>query len=961
MSQNPDFPSQPERLPWLRRDWLLLLLITLLGAALRLYQLGVVPPGFQFDEAFNAIDALQVLEGNRPLFLPANGGREVLYTYFQAGLVTLLGSSVTVFRLASALWGTAAVAATFVLFRRLLARDSRLVASLGALAMAISYWHIHFSHYGIRVITMPVLLSAVFGLFWAATQAATARRRVLYYLFSGTLAGLSVYSNPTGRFTPFVLAAFVAVILWRTPPARRFAPASPLGGLLLAGLAALVVFLPLGITFLRNPEFFFGHASEVSVFAERVTGGRSPLQLLAVNVLHVLGMFTFFGDVEWTHGIAGRPVLDWVIGVPFYMGVVVWAMRLFGRNRRSDPDANALWLLLIWAAVLLAPSVLSEAAPNYSRTLPSLPATLLPVGLGLAWLVRLEWPRRWMGYTLAGALLATSLVITVRDYFVRYPQMREVYYAYDVDKLDALEILRGRQQTAQVYFSPLWAEHTPVRFMRSGSGIKTLDTADTLVLPAAGGAVFAFTGEEGARAKQFAGLWPGQQVEVIRDKYDKPLLHIVSLDPEKASTWPAGYAPQEEMSAAFDDAPTLLGMQASDGGVVTLFWRSETPTRRSLTSFVHLIDVDGVRLAQADKLPGNSTYPTYLWSPGERVMDRSYPELLDPCAGGESVRAVAGWYEYEANGARRTRVGAPGDSALAGSMTLPVRPLSGEALPPVVLDSAMGDITLLGYALRGNEALQPGSPFAVDLYVRANADMHALPAQLLFGDETGEAAFGETLLAPTQTIEAGESFCQRLRLRVPRQDAAGDAQVDWDPANITLLLRVESAGVEQMSAPIGPLSLVENSRIFTSTATGPALAEFGGALALSAAGADLEGEQSVTVSLAWQALDTPRYRLLAFVHVLSPDGQVVAQSDLPPGGLPANHRLPGEFFDDKRTLPLPAGLAPGTYRVIAGLYDELSLARLAALDGTGARLPDDVIEIARFVLPGDGAAMVAMK
>jgi len=61
---------------WSRLDWAILMGLTLLAALLRFYKLGVIPPGFQFDEAYNALDAAGVLEGQRPLFLPLNGGRE---------------------------------------------------------------------------------------------------------------------------------------------------------------------------------------------------------------------------------------------------------------------------------------------------------------------------------------------------------------------------------------------------------------------------------------------------------------------------------------------------------------------------------------------------------------------------------------------------------------------------------------------------------------------------------------------------------------------------------------------------------------------------------------------------------------------------------------------------------------------------------------------------------------------
>src|SRR5690606_35118889 len=113
------------------RDWWIVLGITLLAGALRFYQLGVVPPGPQFDEAFNAIDAVQVVAGNRPLFLPANGGREVLYTDYQAAIGTLTGRfALYTLRLASALAGTLTVPAVYVLVRSLFRRHSQLLATL---------------------------------------------------------------------------------------------------------------------------------------------------------------------------------------------------------------------------------------------------------------------------------------------------------------------------------------------------------------------------------------------------------------------------------------------------------------------------------------------------------------------------------------------------------------------------------------------------------------------------------------------------------------------------------------------------------------------------------------------------------------------------------------------------------------------------------------------------------------
>ena len=83
---------------------------------------------------------------------------------------------------------------------------------------------------------------------------------------------------------------------------------------------------------------------------------------------------------------------------------------------------------------MLLPSVLSEAAPNYSRTLPSLPATFVAAGLGLTWIVTYAWPVRWLGPAIAATILLFSTGSTIYDYFVRFAQSEEVYYLYDARK-----------------------------------------------------------------------------------------------------------------------------------------------------------------------------------------------------------------------------------------------------------------------------------------------------------------------------------------------------------------------------------------------------------------------------------------------------------------------------------------------------------------------------------------------
>ncbi|MCX6019330.1 MAG: hypothetical protein NTZ50_12675, partial [Chloroflexi bacterium] len=93
----------------LRRS-LPLLLIMLIGAALRLCHIGALPPGLYHDEAFYGLDAAGVLNGNLAIWFPANNGREGLFIYLLAASVAALGHTALALRLTAALIGIATIA-----------------------------------------------------------------------------------------------------------------------------------------------------------------------------------------------------------------------------------------------------------------------------------------------------------------------------------------------------------------------------------------------------------------------------------------------------------------------------------------------------------------------------------------------------------------------------------------------------------------------------------------------------------------------------------------------------------------------------------------------------------------------------------------------------------------------------------------------------------------------------------
>jgi len=125
------------------------------------------------------------------------------------------------------------------------------------------------------------------------------------------------------------------------------------------------------------------------------------------------------------------------------------------------------------------------------------------------------------------------------------------------------------------------------------------------------------------------------------------------------------------------------------------------------------------------------------------------------------------------------------------------------------------------------------------------------------------------------------------------------------------------------------------------------LATFGGALQLAGAQVAID-DQALTATLDWRVLGAPEEPLAAFVHVYNAAGELVAQSDGPPGDGLAPQALwqPGDGLQDTRRIDLPA-VMPGAYSVAVGVYRTAGGARLAA-EADGQPLPDDVLMVDTF-------------
>ncbi|MBN1483787.1 MAG: glycosyltransferase family 39 protein [Chloroflexia bacterium] len=394
-----------------RGEWLLLGGLALLALLLRLPRLGTIPFVISGDEASMGIEALHVLEGSlRTPFSTGWLSHPTLYFFLMAGPLALLGRNAWGLRLLSPLVGSATIPVLYLLARRLF---DRRVALAGALLLAASHLHIHFSRLAINNIYDPLWGLLAFLFFFRGLQ----QNRRIDWALSGLALGLSQYFYMGGRLLPVILAIYLGLRLWQRPIRleRLWTPLAALGSTFLLTLA------PLLRSFLRHPENFMARIRMVGIIqsgwlqSEPQVTGKSALELLWLQFRKSILAFNYTLDpTSWY--AADIPYLDFVSAIFFVLGLV-FLLRYWRRR-------GFLWLnAWFWPAVLIG-GMLIENPPSSPRFVIFTPAVCLIAALGLIHCLDLlaeltGLPAHWARLLLV-LLLLLALGLNLHYYFFQY-------------------------------------------------------------------------------------------------------------------------------------------------------------------------------------------------------------------------------------------------------------------------------------------------------------------------------------------------------------------------------------------------------------------------------------------------------------------------------------------------------------------------------------------------------------
>jgi 4-amino-4-deoxy-L-arabinose transferase-like glycosyltransferase len=955
-----------------REELLILLAIFAIAVFLRLYDLDSVPPALTYDEAANGLDAIEVAEGRQhPVFFHANSGREPLFIYLQAVTVLIFGANPITLRLPAVVIGVLTVPATYLLIRAMFMhkgpKEARWIATLTSFWLTISYYHLNFSRMGLTMVPLPLLQTCAFYVWWLGRRSGKAWQ----FGLAGALLGLCLYTYPASRFLPVFLIVFLALSWLR----RSLTFAFEGRNVTLFVTAFVLILVPLVGYFISHPEDFLWRAGQVSLFNAEVNEGNFP-RALAANLLKTSGMFNVYGDDNYPiSNLSGRPIFDIPSSILFLIGVGISLKKTLTRKPSASPAGTEVspepyLFALLWAAVMLLPTVLSSSAPNFHRTIGVIPIVFVFPALGLLAL----WHRVCGGsrtrqrvfFALALILFSFSAYSTFYDYFVVWAKDINTHYAFDCDEADIAGYINRQAVQHRVYTAPIFRSHATAAFYTRGSRFKSFEAVNCTVIPLGldRDAIYVFPPWD-----PFAFSQLSQSLDSIALAEDllgcggNPLLTVYRLKAGTLSqeTWHSAdqaslpfLSPQHRSSTTLEggiefQGYTLEGSQTQPGQPIhlNLFWHATTKVKQDYMVFVHLVDEEGRLWGQWDGPPCNGSYLTSIWEKDELIIDRyPYNLSLRPEAPPGRYQIKVGLYSLITGERLKVldRAGNPqGQEIVLTSIQVDEpRSLSAKHISPQhpLKKQITPDLNLLGYDLAAEE-VERGGNIRLALYWKALQDIshnYTILLQLARDSQlTTEMQYQPFAgLYPTSRWEEGDTFRDEYLLPI---------SLDADPGTHTVSVSVlDDMGRSQGQANLGSVEIAAKQRHFEMpNPQHPMHINLDGKITFL--GYDLRAQEInvgevLNLTLYWQAQKRMGKSYTVFTHLLDTQNQIWGQKDSIPvsGNYPTTDWWEGEVVVDEYEIPLRTDAPAGEYRIEIGIYDAMTGERLSVFTRQGQRL-----------------------
>ncbi len=923
-------------------------------AAFGLYTLRLDAQSLWYDEAVSAWLASMSLPDL--VRWTAHDIQPPLYYVLLHAWMRGVGTSEWALRFFSAWWGVLVVALGAALARRL--TRSRVAATLAAVLFTLAPWNVYYSQEA-RMYTVFVALALALAWVDISTREEGGWR---WWSLWGVLGLALLYTHYFGLFLLIAFSLWtgytrlrhgnlagpthrIPASLWRTFRAAVRPLLLP-WGIILGGY---LPWLPFLITRFREDASYWGGTLKVGEALRHwwvhMTLG-APETFLEVEAVRWLPLFIAVTVAEVLGVSGGRRVpgersagegqemnlritlgwlLTWFLLPP--MGILLLAYR--------SPKFNPRYLMLVypaWILLLVLPLARGRVPHGRGRVTrlvlrsPAfLPLLLIPLFIraDLAWFTDPAFTkpdfRGAIAYIRAHraadepVLLISGHMRPVFDYYApdipRYPLP-------DIEVLDVTQVL-GFDVASEIN-----------RAIAGASGVWLLLWQDEVVDPM--GVVpylLSYAGEEDRSIPN--AFWHVR----VRHFVLPPDARVPEVPPVARSS-----------RANWANVVELLGYtQHTDR--VALFFRPLQGINEDLHLHMEVWDDAGFLWGQADARPGPYVYPTTRWQPGNVVLGLHPIPLINGTPAGTYTLRVRLYSERQPNGLDvLDAAGNPTgkdvllpDIAVLRPRPLPPSEVEEQEFPP--LPPARGATDVVTYSLTAVAAdwptldavrvwppppWEPGQRVYAQLrwrFARAPRDREVFTLALMaegIRHRLVIAQFGAGEVEAGAWPRGARLFAQ-VRFRVPR---------DVTPGTWTLAVEVRARDTDvQAVQEIARVNIQPSQRVFdVPRVTYPTGVVFGDVMRL--VGVDMDPQAfrpgaTVPITLTWQSVQEVDISYTAFVHLLGPDGRLLAQEDHIPcrGACPTDGWLAGEVLRDRYDLELPRDLPKEGLVLEIGVYD----------------------------------------
>ncbi|RMF79401.1 MAG: hypothetical protein D6737_11560 [Chloroflexi bacterium] len=898
----------------------LAVIILLVAAVLRLWQLSTLPPGPHFDEAVNLIMARSIAFGGARPFPIFNSfqGREVLYYYLSAPMLRLVGDAMFTLRIVSVFSNIIAIAAAIALGRAMFAGRRGIIIGLTAgVLMTLSFPQILLSRQAFRAITLPMMQGLALLFLWRGLNGKHHHKICLS--IGGFIAGLAIYTYMASRLFPLWLLLGGISLLWIDRHHRRQRLRE---GILFFGILGITI-APMAYFALQNPDIFFDRLEEVTI--DQNTSGGAVIDTIQAQLSESIGlhlrMFFVHGEDYLRYNSPGRAYLTLPEGLLMLAGIAIALRRLFHDGRATE---RAAYTLILLAPLMVIPSVIAVNGlpPNHMRSIAMTPLIFLLVAVGFEALferITRRQSTRSIRRHFAALTVVTLLLggFLVGKAYIGWAGRADLFYETDADLAAAAQWLQAQgDDTTRIYVAARDRAH-PTMTIADIPPVTWLGT-DTLFVPPDGyDGLYIFPRSAPPPPEWREWLSPGAiddlptgpdgraAFEAFRLPGDTPLPESVTLT--------EGTIQNTLMTLVGIQAPVML--PAGHDNITTLWRVNHPPPVGDIFPIIHVQDSLGHIIARGEAFLTH----TNEWRPGETLFQQIAVTI--PVGTPPGFYPLSMTWVSRSSGEHIPYINADGSQAgvwnTVGTLEI-VRPNTfppPDELPIVQrenIDLAPG-VRLLGWNPPQEQA-RPGETVPITLFWQGTETDNQRPAiayEILLLHENGEETIlwrGEPVMGqhPSDRWRQDELITDRLRPTVPREQIAG---------RYTLALRSNAFTIN-----LAPIEIVGLPRIFEMPEVDYSTSlDFTGNLQLAGYNIELDDE-AINLSLVWRAKDVIVTDYTIFIHIVDENGEIVAQRDVKPvdNTYPTTLWQAGEYVIDDHYI---AVTQPRLYRMRIGVYN----------------------------------------